>query len=388
MSDNFLKEVVKAKSIYSHFSPIKAEFCRNLSAKLRLSIYCKWESRNFTGSFKERGVLNALLQLKKTNGVITASAGNHALALSYYAKKMKVPCHIICPVHTPVAKTTRIEENGAKLVLFGQNFSEAYQLALEKSKSLKLTFVHPYNQPEVIAGQGTIGLELLDECSQVKSIVVPVGGGGLISGISVVIKNLAPHIKVIGVRSEWAESKHPHASVSIADGIAIKSVGELPMKFIDRYVDDIVTVSEEAIAKAITYFAELEKSLVEGAGAAGLAAVLEGKIKKTYFPAILIVCGSNIDISLLARLLVRRLREEARLVKFRVAVADVPGTLGQAASLIGSHGGQIIQTYHDRLDSPSPTTVGITFVVEVRDKKHSTRILKALQQHLGWAELL
>ncbi len=384
-----LNLIEQASRIYSFFKPLKAELALGLSSKFKNRIYCKFESRNITGSFKERGALNALLSLqKKKKEVITASAGNHALALSYYAKKLGIKCTVVCPESAPVTKISRIKSLGANVILHGENFDQAISFAKTIQSRSSAFFVHPYDQLEVIAGQGTIGLELHKEVPDVKSIIVPLGGGGLISGIATFIKSVNPKIKVIGVRSLWTKSKSQLKGNSLADGIAVKNIGALTKNYVKKYVDDIIYVSEEEIADSILTLLNYEKILVEGAGAVSLVPVIRGDLKSTDYPTCLLICGSNIDISVLSRLILRKLRQEGRLVKIRVGVPDKPGMLGLAASVIGAQRGQIIQTYHDRLDAPSPISVGITFLIEVFDFEHAQKIVKELSKNFEFAEIL
>lgn len=377
-----------AKRIYQYFSPIRTEYARNLSQTIGLDIFCKYESRNFTGSFKERGVLNALLALRPKKGVITASAGNHGLALSYYASILKIPCIVVVPVNAPATKVNRIRSFGAKVILRGQIFDEAKEEMYKIQRQKGYQLIHPFDQVEVIEGQSTIGLEIISEVPEVRSILVPIGGGGLISGISAAVKRLNPKIRIYGVRSEWTRHKHMTNVNSLADGIAVKSLGKITSPIVKRNVDRIFYVSEEQIADAILMALNQEKVLVEGAGAAGLIPLMEGWLTPEDFPTCVVICGSNIDISTLSRVILRKLRQDGRLVKIRVAIPDKPGMLGLCATKIGELGGQIIQTYHDRLDAPTPNLVGVTFLVEVLDREHVNKIQKALKKLFQLVDVL
>ncbi|MCS6960909.1 MAG: pyridoxal-phosphate dependent enzyme [Deltaproteobacteria bacterium] len=380
------KSIKKARKIYAAFKPYKVELSRNLTDAFGRTIFFKPEHRNLTGSFKERGVLNTLLNLGNVKGVITASAGNHGLALSYHAKKIGIPCTIVCPKYTPVAKLSKIKSLGVNVELSGENFDESYHYALELQKKTKQIFVHPFDDPLVIAGQGTIGLEVIQELPEVRSLILPIGGGGLASGVLLAVKELKPRVKVYGVRLNFSQQNEIHKPISLADGIAVKKLGSLTGKVIENYIDDIFTADEESIAEAILTALEMEKLLLEGAAAVTLIPIIKKTIKNTLFPTCLIFSGSNIDISLLSRLILRKLRKSSKLTRFRIAVPDKPGMLGLCASTIGQCGGQIIQTYHDRLDTPTPNTVGITFLVEVLDKEHSKRIEEQLKKFFGIVE--
>ncbi|MCS6893283.1 MAG: pyridoxal-phosphate dependent enzyme [Deltaproteobacteria bacterium] len=380
--------IEEAKKIYKFFKPLRAEFAQGLSKQYRAQIFCKFECRNLTGSFKERGALNALLDFKNRTKIVTASAGNHALAVSYYAKSLGHQCVVVCPKNASVAKVAKIKSLGAKVFLHGDDFKGAFLFAKELLKNKNAHFIHPFDQESVVAGQGTLGLEILNELPEIKTVVAPVGGGGLIAGLALAIKKKKPAVKIVGVRSDWVKEKTGLNLSSLADGIAVKEIGDLNKPIIDSLVDDIIYVSEEEIAEAILAFLDLEKTLVEGAGAVSLIPIVRGFLKRRDFPACILVCGSNIDISVLSRLILRKLRQSKRLVKIMVAVPDKPGMLGLAAGTIGSEGGQIIQTYHDRLDSPTPNSVGISFLVEVFDLNHARRIVGKLKALFRIVKLL
>lgn len=377
-----------ADRIYKYFVPIKTEYARNLSQIFGKDIFCKYENRNFTGSFKERGVLNALLKLKPKKGVITASAGNHGLALSYYSRLLNIPCIVVVPINAPATKVNKIKSFGAKVIQHGQLFEEAKEEMYKIQKEKGYQLIHPFDQAEVIEGQSTLGSEILREAPEVKSIIAPVGGGGLISGIALAVRTINPNVRLYGVRSEWTKSKAKPYVNSLADGIAVKKLGKLTASIVKQHVRKIFYASEEQIATAILLALNQEKVLVEGAGSAGLVPIVEGWLRPEDFPTCIVICGSNIDISTLSRLITRKLRQDGRLVKIRVAVPDKPGMLGLCASLIGDLGGQIIQTYHDRLDAPTPNLVGVTFLVEVLDAQHATRIQKKLQSTFQLVDLL
>ncbi len=359
-----------------------------LSELLGKQVFLKWENKLPTGSFKERGALNFLLTLdppKAQKGVCAASAGNHALALSLHAKLLGINCCIVMPKQAPLIKVECTKRNGAEVILHGSNFDEAREYAGSLSKQRGLTLVSPYDHPAIIAGQGTCGLEILDQLDEFDCVVSGVGGGGLISGLSVAIKSAKPKVVIVGVQSEWATGAHTHVKrqslfpiSTIADGIAVKQIGQLPRVLIKDKVDLLVAVSEQEIAKAIVTFLELERSVVEGAGAAGLAALMAGHIPATCERIVLVVSGSNIDMNVLARLIERDMGERGRLLKLIASVPDKPGSLHLTAGVIASAGANILETLHDRTYSHIPGNVDISFLLEVRNAAHAFEVIQAM----------
>jgi len=379
------------QKVCSRLSPTPLTLSAGLSQLIDRQVFLKWDSKFQTGSFKERGVVNFLLSLedalRKQGGVCTASAGNHALALSYHAASLNIPCTIVMPKNAALMKVERTKKNGAKVILEGQDFDQAYQYAQNLAKAENLTFVPGFEHPLIIAGQATCGLELLHQCSEFDSVVVSVGGGGLAAGVALAIKAARPEVFILGVQSNWVTNyadQHQSTLIrgTLADGIAVKKMGALTAKIITKYVDQLVSVSDEDIAQAIINYLELEKSLVEGAGAAGLAAVLKGDLPARYTKPAILVCGSNIDPHILSRLIEWDQRKKGRLFRVRVSVPDRPGSLARCTQIISDNGVNVVETFHDRHFSELPGNVDITFLLEVRDLEHRTSILDSLQ-HSG-----
>lgn len=356
-------------------------------------IFIKWENRHRTGSFKERGAVNfvALHGAESRNGVCAASAGNHALALSYHAARAGIPCHIVMPVSAPLVKVQSTRKTGAEVILHGNSFDEAYAFGLELAKEKGYSYCPAFDHPSVIAGQGTAGLEILDQLADFDSVIVPIGGGGLISGIATAIKERRPDVFILGVQSEWivaqrAKKADPNAPkplippTSIADGIAVKTIGKLTAPIIAAKVDQIVTVSENEIANAIMRLLELERTVVEGAGAAGIAALLVGHLPKRYKRTAVVVCGSNIDTSVLSRLIERDMAQRERLLRLLVSVPDRPGSLHATTGIVARLGANVLQVYHDRSSTSLPGNVDIALVLEVREKTHKESVVAGLRE--------
>lgn len=324
--------------------------------------YFKFENLQMTGSFKERGALNKLLTLsdaERAAGVICASAGNHAQGVAYHAGRLGIPATIVMPERTPLIKVSRTRDFGARVILAGANFDEACEQAMRLREEEGLTFVHPFDDPAVIAGQGTIGLELLEQVPELEVAIVPVGGGGLISGIAVALKEAKPSITVVGVEcasfpSMLASLRAKEAVTveggrTIADGIAVKRPGKLTLRHIERFVDEIVTVDEEEIANAILLLLEREKTVAEGAGAVALAALVNGHVPQAAgrHTAILL-SGGNIDVTLLSRIIERGLVKDGRMVRMVVTVEDRPGGLARLTGIVAELLANVIEIHHDR----------------------------------------
>ncbi len=354
-------------------------------------IYIKNENAQFTSSFKERGALNKLMNLtdeQKKRGVIAASAGNHAQGVAFHGSRLGIPTTIAMPLGTPFVKVSNTEELGAKVVQVGERFDETAEEAMKMAEEQNLTVVHPFDDYHVMAGQGTIGLELLEDVSDVDVVLVPVGGGGLIAGIATAIKSINSKIKVIGVQSERFPSLYramndeeyvPQGS-TLAEGIAVKNIGEKTLEVCKKYVDDVLLVSEEEIEKALGLLLTIEKTVCEGAGACPLAAVIcypeVFKGKKVA----LIVSGGNIDTRLLASILMRSLVRDGRITRLKIELPDIPGALSIISSIIGNKGGNIIDVSHHRLFTELPakeTYSNIT--LETRDSQHFEDILEELR---------
>jgi len=355
-------------------------------------IYLKLENLQRTGSFKERGALNKILTLSahdKERGVIAASAGNHAQGVAFHAKGNGVSAKIVMPVMTPLVKVNATRGYGAHVVLHGDGYDEAYEEACRLADTEQLAFVHPFDDPAVIAGQGTIALELLEQVPDLDAVVVPIGGGGLISGIACAIKEIKPAVRVIGVQAarmpSMLEAIKAHkpttipSNPTIADGIAVRRSGERTLQLIEKYVDDIVSVEEEEIASGILTLLEREKMLAEGAGAAAVAALLHHKAKLKHKKTVALVCGGNIDVTLLSRIIQRGLVKDARLVRLQIHLSDRPGSLHQLTKIIAAHHANIVELQFDRAYygvSLGDTLIDVT--LETRGKDQIQRILAAL----------
>jgi len=359
------------------------------------SVYLKLENLQMTGSFKERGALNRLSLLtaeEEKLGVVASSAGNHAQGVAYHATRRGVRSIIVMPLATPLVKVTATKEFGAEVVLHGANYDEAYAEARRICEAEGMVFLHPFDDPDVMAGQGTIGLEMLEVVPDLDAVIVPIGGGGLISGIACAVKGLRPECRVIGVQTsrlpsmEQAVAAHGpvtiEASTTIADGIAVRRAGTLTLPMVERYVDEIVTVDEDEISSAILLLLEREKTLAEGAGAAALAALLQGKttlsLEKGKKVGVL-VCGGNIDVTLLARIIERGMVQDGRMILLRIHLLDKPGALADLTQLIAKHRVNIVNTLYNRAYygvNLGDTAIDIT--LETRGKEQVAELLGAL----------
>ena len=367
----------------------------------RNSIYLKLENRQRTGAYKERGALNKLLSLtadERSQGVIAASAGNHAQAVAYHASRLGIRARIVMPLATPLIKVSATRDYGGDVVLHGANYDEAYEEAMRLSALERLTFVHAFDDDAVIAGQGTLGVELLEQHPDLEVVVVPIGGGGLIGGMGCALKETNPRIQVIGVQparlpsvkvalSEGKPVTLPSA-VTIADGIAVRRVGVRTLPLIQKYVDDIVTVEEEEIANAVLLLLEREKILAEGAGAAALAALVNRRIPmipdsiirgKAGRKVVAVVSGGNIDVTLLARIIERGLVKDGRLVRLRVHLPDYPGALHRLTGILAQHRANIVETSYDRAyHNVNLGDTAIDVTMETRGPDHIAELISAL----------
>jgi threonine dehydratase len=361
-----------------------------LSRLTGAEIWVKYENLQATSSFKERGALIKFLSLteaERKRGVIAMSAGNHAQAVAYHAQRLGVPATIVMPRPTPFVKIAATRSFGAEVVLEGETLADAQTTVEAIIARTGATLVHPYDDPEVIRGQGTIGLEILADRPDLDSVVVPVGGGGLISGIAIAVKALAPKVEVIGVETELYPSVF-HAlrgeaakcgGDSLAEGIAVKNVGKLTLEIIRAHVDDMVLVAEGAIEEAVAAYLTLQKTMAEGAGAAGLAAVLSDPDRFRGKRVGLILAGGNIDPRLAASIMVRELAREERIAAFRLLINDRPGVLADIAATIGAKGGNILEVLHHRtmLNVP-PKGASMDVTVETHGPEHAAEIAAAL----------
>jgi len=363
-----------------------------LSALTGQQVYLKLENLQMTGSFKERGALNRIALLtpeQAARGVIAASAGNHAQGVAYHATQRGIRSLIVMPLTTPLVKVTATREFGAEVVLHGASYDEAHLEAMRLCTEQQFTFIHPFDDAGVMAGQGTIGLELLEQIPQLEAVVVPIGGGGLIGGIACAIKESRPDIRVVGVQTARLPSmqaaiqaRHPvtiDPATTIADGIAVRRAGDLTLPLVERYVDEIVTVEEDEIASAILMLLEREKTLAEGAGAAALAALLQHRTSLQGVHTAVLVCGGNIDVTLLSRIIERGMVQDGRMVRLRIVLLDKPGALHDLTRLIAGHHANIVDTLHNRAYygvNLGDTVIDIT--METRGPEHVAELLGAL----------
>src|SRR5512141_1074886 len=347
-----------------------------------------------TGAYKERGALNKLLTMPppdRAKGLVAASAGNHAQAVAYHAGRLGVAATILMPEGTPLLKIANTKGYGARVVLHGTNYDEAYAEARRLEVAEGLTFVHPFDDPAIIAGQGTVALELLEQVPDLEAVLVPVGGGGLVSGVAVALKPLVPGVKVIGVETEVLpcmlaslDEGRPvtvEPANSLADGIAVKRPGDLTFRHVQQHVDEIVTVSEEEIASAILYLLEKEKTVVEGAGAVAVAALLNHKVTGIEGRrAIAVISGGNIDVNVVARVIERGLVRDGRLVRINVALQDRPGQLAKVSAVVATHRANVIEVHHSRAFSDRFGDTTLQLTLETRGPDHVDEILRALRE--------
>jgi len=356
-------------------------------------VFCKLDYLQRTGSFKERGARNALLLLndeQRKRGVIAASAGNHAQGIAYHGSLLGIPVTVVMPQFAALIKVTNCRHLGANVILHGADLGESRALAEEIAKEKGLTFIHPFDNANVMAGQGTMALEILEQTPGVEAVVVPVGGGGLLAGIGTVFKALRPQATVVGVEPDHAAcltaaraAGHPvpvKLSPTLADGLAVPLLGKLPFAVLERVVDQVVTVDEAHIALAILRLIELEKSVVEGGGAAPLAAFLAGKLDNLKGKqVVLTLCGGNIDLTMLGRVIEVGLVADGRVSRFTVSISDRPGGLARLSELIASTGASIQEIVHDRAFSgPDLTAVRVVCVVETTGHAHVRELHAAL----------
>lgn len=366
-------------------------FSRRLSDAFGAQLWMKAENRQYTSAFKERGALNKLLLLtedERRRGVFAASAGNHAQGLAYHATRLGVPSTIVMPEGTPFVKIERTQSFGAQVVIAGKSYDDASAAAQTLCADKDGVYVHPFNDAAVIAGQGTIGVEMLEQAPDLDTLIVPIGGGGLIAGVAIAAKTIKPSIKIIGVEAAMFPSflarrqglPDPVGGATIAEGIAVRSVGDLSFALANPLIDDILVLDEADFERGIAAYANVEKTLAEGAGAAGLAAVIRYPDRFKDQKIGLILCGGNIDIRLLTSVLQRELVRDKRLVTYRIWGDDRPGMLSQMADIIASRGGNIIDVAHNRLVLDVPAK-GAEFdiMVETQGPRHALDISEALR---------
>jgi threonine dehydratase len=363
---------------------------RTLSEISGAQVYLKFENHQFTASFKERGALNKLLSLdaaQRRAGVIAVSAGNHAQGVAYHARRLEIPAVIVMPRFTPNVKVEQTRAFGAEVILHGENFDEAKAHALQVMAQRRLTLVHPYDDEKVIAGQGTIALEMLDAHPDLDVLIVPVGGGGMISGMASAAKAIKSGIEMMGVQtvrfpSMYAAlkgSKPEFGSNTIADGIAVKEPGKLTLEIIRRQVEDIVLVDEGDIEQAMLLLLEIEKTVVEGAGAAGLAGLLRNRGRFTGKKAGIVLCGGNIDPLMLADIIERGMVRAGRLTRLQVELRDLPGSLAKVTAALAEANANIEEVHHERAFTHLPVQSAVVdFVLQTRGHDHVRQIIAAL----------
>ncbi len=364
---------------------------KTLSQLTGATVYLKFENLQFTAAYKERGALNTLLQLSdeaKARGVIAASAGNHAQGLAYHANRLGVPATIVMPTTTPIVKVTQTQGHGATVVLQGDTFDAAYAHARTMEANEGFTFVHPFDDPRVIAGQGTVALEMLEDAPDIDTFITPIGGGGLISGMATVAAAAPRPIEVIGVQAELFPSMFnrlngthlPCAGDTLAEGIAVKEPGGITSKMVEALVREILLVSERSLEEAVSLLLQIEKTVAEGAGAAGLAALMQHGDRFRGRTVGIVLCGGNIDTRLLANVLLRDLARSGRLARLRIRLQDQPGSLYNVARIFDEQRVNIIEVYHQRVFTSLPAKGLIADIeCEARDRGHLDRLMTALR---------
>lgn len=363
---------------------------RTLSAMVGAEVYLKFENLQFTAAYKERGALNKLLQLDpvaSARGVIAASAGNHAQGLAYHGARLGLPVTIVMPRLTPTVKVQQTEGHGATVILTGERFDDAYAAALTIAEERGLTFVHPFDDAAVVAGQGTVGLEMLADAPAIDTLAIPIGGGGLISGCAIAAGAHSHPVEVIGVQAELYPSMYarmkgltlPCEGDTLAEGIAVKEPGRLTSEIVRALVSDILLVAERDLERAVALLLQIEKTVVEGAGAAGLAALLAHPERFKGRTVGIVLCGGNIDTRLLANVLLRDLARSGRLARLRLRLQDRPGALFNVARVFDEQQVNIIEIYHQRVFTTLPAKGLITDIeCETRDRAHLDRLMAAL----------
>ena len=380
-SDELSGNIVKTPTIQSQY----------LSNAVNGNVFIKLENLQYTSSFKVRGAYVSIKRLKeeqKQKGVIAMSAGNHAQAVAWWAQKERVKATIVMPEQAPLSKVMKTKSLGAEVILKGRTLNESQTYVSELIDDKKLTLIHPYDDPNVVIGQGTLGLELMESTKNLDLLVIPIGGGGLISGISIVAKSLNPNIKIFGVQTEKFPSMYnvlykkelATSGDTLADGIAVKKPGNITSEIIKKHADDIFLVNEFELEKAISSLFENERIVAEGAGAAGVAAIMKNKDKFSGKKVGTVICGGNIDARLFASILNRKLLMDGRMTKVRIDIIDEPGMLARISNLIAKYGGNIIEIYHQRMFNDVPVkNAKIDAIIEALSVEHIASIIKALR---------
>jgi len=387
-----LRDIEAAAGVLAGFvKDTSFDLSRTLSDITGASIWLKFENLQFTATFKERGALNRLASLsadERRRGVIAASAGNHAQGVAYHAACLSIPATIVVPLGTPTVKIENTRRHGAKVIEGGATLEEATTLATDHGRKERLTFIHPYDDPMIIAGQGTIALEMLASVPDLDVLIVPIGGGGLISGMAVAAKTLKPGIEIIGVQAALYPSMYnltkgqqlPMRGDTLAEGIAVKAPGRITSEIVRALVDDIVLVTEQQIERALSLLITIEKTVTEGAGAAGLAAVLANEERFKGRALGLVLSGGNIDTRLLSSVLTRQLAREGRLSQLRFDIGDRPGQLATVVAVLSKSAANIVEVSHQRIFTDLPAkAVLLEVVIETRDRSHLASTIAALR---------
>jgi len=382
------RENIKDKIQLTHINP-----SRSLSQWIGTETLLKLENQQITGSFKLRGATNKMMNLsqaEKAKGVVASSAGNHAQGVALAAKNVGCKAKIVMPIHSPLVKVLATQNYGAEVLLHGEIYDESYQRARELEKQEGLTFVHPYEDPLIIAGQGTLGLELLEQVPDMDSVIIPIGGGGLISGVATAIKAMKPNVKIFGAVPEntpgmfrmfkQEKADQTERQPTIADGLAVKKPSpEMYETYLKKLVDDVVTVGEDEIAEAIVMLLERAKAVVEGSGAVSLAAAKNAKLKLGK-KTVIVLTGGNIDLNTISKVIERGLSKKGRLSRLSVIVSDRPGTLFRLTQVLAEKRANILQVNHDRLSAGlSMSETRIEFLIETRSNEHIAEIIQAFK---------
>jgi threonine dehydratase len=380
-----------AERIYGAVERTPSHWSRTLSKIAGCDVHLKFENLQFTASFKERGALNKLLSLspaERKRGVAAMSAGNHAQGVAYHAGRLGIPATIVMPEGTPFNKVKHTKDFGARVILDGTTLNQCFERARDIARAEHLSFIHPYDDPIVIAGQGTVALELLADAPELDTLVVPIGGGGLISGIAVTAKALKPEIEIYGVEAQLYPSMYdalkgetlPCAGQTIAEGIAVKEPGAIARRIVAALVKDVLLVREEEIERAVANLLEIEKTVVEGAGAAAFAAVVANPDIFRGRKVGIVLSGGNIDMRLLSNVILRELSREGRILSVVVEIEDRPGLLARIATLVGEAGGNILEVSHNRMITDMPAkSADLGLVIEARDAAHAGEIRNCLE---------
>lgn len=388
LSVNFEDTAAALVRIRSVLAVTPLTYSPRISELTGKDVYLKWESFHRTGSFKERGAVNFLLSPHphKLTHVCAASAGNHGLGLAYHSRRLGIKCSIVMPLNAPLVKVQQAEKYGAEVILHGASFDDARTYATSLAESSGASFVPAYDHPLVIAGQASTGHEILAQLPDTDCIISPVGGGGLISGISIVAKERHPQVFIIGVQSDWVTKKsysRAEKSVlvpgSLADGIAVKSFGKHTMPIVEQKVDLLTSVDENQIASCMVQLLEDEHAVVEGGGAVGLAPLLEKRIPGWCKKVVVVISGANVDLGVLSRVVNRELVMRSKQVRLLLSVPDRAGVLHTLSSVFAEQRANVLEVQHERAFSYLPGNVDVTFVIEVRDTDHRSRVVHALK---------